>query len=688
MVMENIYTPKKRFSLPKFNFNFFKKEKQVLNPQSTFTINESPKKKLNFKIPWKPILGVLGGLILIVLVVVAFAWFYWGKNAYAIYAAALNLKASSSDMQVALKTQDLDKIDNSLKTFQQNYEDFKVVYYEKSPRLKSLPIAKDYVGDVDHFIVAADKGIDLGFLVIKTLDPYAAELGLKEGSTKFNNEQRIKQLAQVLPKFSEDVDEISKLLGEIDNELSQIDSTKYPDEIRGVPVKSQVESVQIVFSQLAQKSPKFKGLFEQLPNLIGVDEPKKYLVLMANSTELRMGGGFTTYAIVVEVKDGVPKILKSVDTYMIDVDNYELVQRITPETAFMQQYLKVNRIYARDALSLSPDFVIGADYFVTRYWDRHPGYGEAGVLPKVDGVISVNTHLAESMLKVLGPVEVGGRSFLTDQGTYKGFSDTEFNSENVIYNLETIANAQLSEIAGRKDIIQFLLESMLDKTLNAKTENLADLARTFIEALGSKDLMVYVFDDNTNQAMIDLGYAGTITQPNSNKTDYLLVSHSNFGAGKRDWIVTRDTTKEVYTKNGKKISKVTITLNNPKAPEWWQPSWLYTYKDYLRLYVPKGSKLVSAKASDGQNLNEVQKETGDIFNPFDQLTYIESYFTIEEGKSLTVTYEYELPDTVDLDNYTLYLQKQSGTHGDLYTIKSGAKEQRFTLSEDTTFKFD
>lgn len=686
--MENIYTPnKKKFSLPKFNFKFRKKSPEM-NPQSTFTINEPPKKKLSIKIPWKPILGVFGGLLLIVIIAAIFVWFYWGRNAYAIYAAAINLKASSADMQAALKTQDLDKIDNSLKTFQQNYEDFKVIYYEKSPKLKSLPIAKDYVGDVDHFIVAADKGIDLGFLVIATLDPYAAELGLKEGSTKFNNEQRIKQLAQVLPKFAEDVDEISKLLNDIDDELSQIDTTKYPEEIRGVAVRSQVESVQVVFSQLAQKSPKFKGLFEQLPNLIGVEEPKKYLVLMANSTELRMGGGFTTYAVVVEVKDGVPKIVKSVDTYMIDVDNYELVQRITPETAFMQQYLKVNRIYARDALALSPDFVVGADYFVTRYWDRHPGYGEAGVLPQVDGVISVNTHLAEAMLEVLGPVEVGGRSFLTDQGTYKGFSDTEFNSENVIYNLEVIANAQLSEIAGRKDIIQFLLESMLDKTLNAKTENLADLARTFIEALGSKDLMVYVFDEETNQAMIDLGYAGTITQPTSSKVDYLLVSHSNFGAGKRDWIVTRDTTKENYTKNGKKMSKVTINLTNPKAPEWWQPSWLYTYKDYLRLYVPKGSKLVSAKASDGQDLNAVEKETGDIFNPFDQLMYIESYFTVDEGKSITVTYEYELPDTVDFNDYTLYIQKQSGTHGDVYTIKGEGKEKKFTLSEDTTFKFD
>jgi hypothetical protein len=677
--MENIYSPKKK----RFSFPSFKRKKSTSSLNEGFDTSKPNKPKFKIKINWKLILKILGVLVLLLFGLAVFAWFYLGKPAYAIYGAAKDLKVSSADMQAALKTQDLGKIENSLNAFKEDYAEFKTVYYENSSRFENLPIAKDYVADVNHLFAAGDSGIELGFLVIDTLDPYAAELGLKEGSTKFNNEQRIQQLAQVLPKFVEDVDAISMHLNDIDNELSQIDATKYPEEIRGIKVQSQITSIQTVFSQLAEKSPMFKGLFEQLPTLIGVDEPKTYLVVMANSTELRMGGGFTTYSVVVEVANGVPKIVKSVDTYMIDVDNFALENRDVPP--FVRNYLVVNRLYARDAFSVYPSFVDGADLFIDRYWNLHQGSPAIGTLPPVDGVISVNTHLAEALLETLGPVDVTGRSFLTDEGTYKGFDTTEFNSENVIYNLEVIANAQLSEIAGRKDIIQFLMESMLDKTLNAKTENLADLARVFLEALGSKDLMVYVFDEEAQAAIEQIGYAGTLTQPVSTQ-DYLLVAHSNFGAGKRDWIVTRKTEKEVYTKNGKNMSEVTITINNPKAPDWWHPSWLYTYKDYIRLYVPKGSKLVSANASDGSELNAQQTdyEYRDVSYP--GVEYIEMNIWVDEGKTTTVTVEYELPDTVDMQNYELMLQKQSGTHGDVYLIKKDGNEKNLILEEDSIIK--
>jgi hypothetical protein len=676
--MENIYKPKKKFSLPIPKFSFRKK--------GTVEDAKSIENKRKFRFPWKFFMWFFIIIFVIFIILAIAGWFVIGKPAYAIYTAGMDLKGSSYQLKEALKTQDLGKIEENLTSFNTDYEQFKVVYAENSPNLKNLPVVKNYVGDVDYVLKATDSSIELGFVVIKTLDPYAAELGLKAGSTKFNNEQRIQQIAQVLPKFVQEVDQISALLVDIDNDLSNIDATKYPEDFRGVAIRDQIVSLQTVASQLAQKSPKFKGLFEQLPTLIGVGAPQKYLVLMANSTELRMGGGFTTYAIVVELNNGIPKIVKAVDTYMIDVDSFALENRNVPP--FMRNYLRVNRLYARDALSVYPDFKDGADLFVNRYWNLHPGSAVIGTLPAVDGVIQVNTHLAEELLRVLGPVDVTGRAFLTDAGTYKGFSDTEFNADNVIYNLESIANSQLSEIAGRKDIIQFLMESMLNKTLNAKTENLAALAGTFLESLGSKDLIVYSFNEEAQVALEDLGYAGRVVAPKTNTQDYLFVVHSNFGAGKRDWIVSRDTIKETYVKDGKNYSKVTITTTNPKAPDWWHSSWLYTYKDYMRLYVPKGSKLVSAVASDGSELNAQQTSYEYLDTDYPGLEYIEANFWVDEGKVTTVTVEYELPDTIDMDNYSLLVQKQSGTHGDIYTFKKGEKEEKITLNEDTVITFD
>ena len=47
-----------------------------------------------------------------------------------------------------------------------------------------------------------------------------------------------------------------------------------------------------------------------------------------------MGGGFTTYAVVVQLEMVFPKIVKSVDTYSIDVDDSNLVYK-----KYMQEIL-------------------------------------------------------------------------------------------------------------------------------------------------------------------------------------------------------------------------------------------------------------------------------------------------------------------------------------------------------------
>ena len=657
--MENYYQPKKAFrlpfKLPSFNFKF-----KV--PASLFGL------LLKIFLIFLGVVIVVGGI---------FAFIY-GRPAYVIYQAALNLKDNSYGLQQSLKTQDLNKIEQNLTAFKEDYESFKTVYAKNSPKLKSLPVIKNYVSDVDHLMKASDTGIELGFLIINTIEPYAEDLGLKAGS-RLTNEQKIQKLATVMPKISNEVDMISKLMLEIDSELVQIDATKYPEEFRGAKVREQIVSIKTVFSELAEKSPKFKGLFEQLPALIGVDRPKRYLVLMANSTEIRMNGGFNTYIVAVEISNGIPKIVASIDTYDIDKDNYALVNTNVPD--YLRNYLRVTRLYARDAISTSPDFKEASDLFVTRYWNVYRKV-YPGRLPEIDGLIQVNTHLAEDLLEVLGPVEVEGRSFLTDEGTYKGFNDTEFNSNNVIYNLEVIANANLSQIKGRKEIINFLLENILNKVLNARSENLIPLAQTFLEALGSKDIVVYSFDPAVGRAMEDLGYAGRVVATPNPSWDYLFVVHSNFGAGKRDWIVKRETTKETLKKDGKNYSKVSIKVENPKAPEWWEPDWQYTYRDYLRVYVPKGSKLIKAQINDGQNINTKELEAA-AFNK----DYFEFFFTVPEGKIATLDIEYNLPDTVNLADYKLLLQKQSGTHGDIYSVIYNGAEKKFSLNSDMEIIF-
>ncbi|MBU1017258.1 DUF4012 domain-containing protein [Patescibacteria group bacterium] len=605
----------------------------------------------------------LAGLLLVMFIVV-------GIPLLGLYKDGLTLKAQASSLKQAAKEQDLTKMQKSLTDLKANVSEFELKYEKRLSIIKGFPVVKNYYEDGKHFLKAADYGLELGGVAVAVLEPFASDLGFKVEGKEFEenvltNQERLIKILNLLPEFTPEIDKIAEATRKIDSELSQINETKYPESLRGVKVRSQISSIKMVSHELAQKSPQFKELFASLPLLMGFDTPKVYMVLMANNYELRMSGGFNTFLVLFKIDKGVPEILGSMDTYDIDKDLFYMVNFNVPY--YIRDYLKVNRLYARDATSTSPDFVEASDKFINEFWRKN------GMLyQKVDGVMQVNNFVVEDLLRVLGPVDSGGYSVRTDEGNYIGIPIKEFNSENVVLELEKIAGGDLSEIIGRKDIIKYLMNSIMQKALNASTENLLPMAQTMLGLLGSKDIIIRSFDTDLQKAMEDLGYSGRIAGV-PETWDYLHVNNSNFGAGKRDWIIKRKVVKEVYEENGQKIGVVSLITINPKSPEWWQ--WVPFYNDYFRFYVPKGSKLISATASDGQELNAKE---------YDHLgkTVLEGFFKMKEDSDLTITYKYSLPSDVDFSNYNLLIQKQSGTRGDVYEVKKGSFSDRFELSSD------
>ena len=69
------------------------------------------------------------------------------------------------------------------------------------------------------------------------------------------------------------------------------------------------------------------------------------------------------------------------------------------------------------------------------------------------------------------------------------------------------------------------------------------------------------------------------------------------------------------------------------------------------------------------------------------LDFIEFFVRIPEGESADVTIEYELPSEVDLKNYKLFVQKQSGIHNEVYTVTRDNEEKKVILNSDLEVRF-
>ncbi|EKD85942.1 MAG: hypothetical protein ACD_37C00571G0001 [uncultured bacterium] len=102
------------------------------------------------------------------------------------------------------------------------------------------------------------------------------------------------------------------------------------------------------------------------------------------------------------------------------------------------------------------------------------------------------------------------------------------------------------------------------------------------------------------------------------------------------------------------------------------------WRDWFRIYVPKGSKLTDSSGS------EVKMKTYDELGK----TVFEGFLTVRPLGIGRLTLTYTLPFKLEKGSpLPLMIQKQPGTENDEYTIKSKGKTvEKFILDQDKTLK--
>lgn len=655
--------------------------------------------KSKFNINWKIIVRILLGLGIFLILLLVLLYFLVVRPVLNIVYESKAVKDKYFVVKQGVEEQNFNKVKQGLTDARSQLNKFKQSYDSNTSLLKSIPFVKVYLDDANKMILATEESTDLGLLVVDILEPYAKDIGFSVDGSKpkeVSSQERVVQLIRLMPQFSPKVKEISERVMAIDSQLSQIDASRYPTKLPGfvnifgvnpnLNLQDQILTVQSLSREVSQKSPQFEALFNSLPEFMGLNKPKKYLLIMANNNELRTTGGFNTYVAVAQLSEGIPTILMSMDTYFIDegdrLRSSALVNRNV--CAHLSKYLYIQgrkqRLYARDATSCEVDFVPASDKLVNEFWKKDR------TLPQdIDGVIQITNEVIVDLLRVLGPVKTDAYSVVTDQKTRISIPITEFNADNVVNELTNIAGGKLAETIGRKDIIKFLASSILEKIFTSEASNLPNVGKIILESLSKKDVILRSYDPTIQKAFEDLGYAGRI-KPVEESADYLYVNRSNFGSGKADWnkegFVHEEVEKSVREENGKKIGTIKVKIINPKRPEWFNIDPCCFYNAYLRLYVPKGSKLISATASDDQD-----PKSAEFIDEASGKTYFETFTNQKKETDLTVTFEYELPDTVDLNNYKLYIQRQPGTSIDKYKISAKNTTKEVLLNADKTVIF-
>ncbi|MCB9798404.1 DUF4012 domain-containing protein [Candidatus Nomurabacteria bacterium] len=456
--------------------------------------------------------------------------------------------------------------------------------------------------------------------------------------------------------------------------LDSVDSGVIPAEYQ-----STYHEFKLLFGTLVDDLTDLAELSDTLVTAFGHEQFRRYIVVFQNEDEIRATGGFMGSFAVVDVQKG--KIL-NIDvpgggTYDVQGQLDEVIEPPLP------LQLLNSRWEFQDS-NWFPDFPSSAQKID---WFYRQTRGASS-----DGVIAINSSVLERLLGVMGPY--------TDEklGT--------LDKENVILALQKEVEMDYDKTENRpKEAIGSMLTGLLDQMNHLSASQGLRLLTQLHEALSQNEIQVAFNDHTMQQAFEQFGWTGSVAKTPKTQ-DYVMVVHSNIGGGKSDAKMDEQVMQDVHILPDGRI----LTTLRIKKDHNGKPGEMFYGEDnidYLRVYVPEGSKLIDAGGFEFPADEHFQvPQEGAYTDPFltsieqDENVHIESgtrvtkqfgktvfanWMVTRVGEASEVYFTYELPFTLERTfvpktnfekwkddftgkvsdqamRYSLFVQKQSGTN--------------------------
>ena len=366
-------------------------------------------------------------------------------------------------------------------------------------------------------------------------------------------------------------------------------------------------------------------LARSLPEMLGYQGERSYLLLFQNSAELQPGGGRVGTFAQIDLNAGGIEELKFFN-----------------ESDFAHISSPLGRF---NGISKLPDFADGARAIADIFYR---GTGE-----EVQGVVGIDLHFAQSLLGITGPFT------LTD------FANQEINSENFFE--VTTREVETDFFPGtdkKKRFIQALGEGILNKLFGIGRDKYLAVSRLAWESLEDKGILLYFDNPDVYLAALESNFAGRIRETGG---DFLYPYDHNAGTKGTVWI-KRSIAYRIFntTREGAMRAELKITWKNEGTEAW--PGGDYLNK--TAVLVPQGSKLIEARRGDENVLSSFSAGTSKGKTLFSTPYKISTYITVAPQSEQTLTLVYDFPENIiGSADYSLLVQKQPGTVGDVFRFE-------------------
>ncbi|MFH1744963.1 MAG: DUF4012 domain-containing protein [bacterium] len=499
--------------------------------------------------------------------------------------------------------------------------------------INKIGFLSEQIDDAAHLVFTAE--------MVSRAAVSGSEIGAKmEGALQLKdkgyNELTVEEKRNILATLHDSGPELNSIKEDMDLAAENIEKVSS----RGLlfPIKSKVEELKQYVYKARDFLSKAIPLCQLSSPLFGYPDKSSFLVILQNSDELRPTGGFIGTYGILETFNGDTVRFETHDVYHLDMPVKDVFSVAPP--APLEKYLGIKKWYMRDA-NWSPDWPESAQKIE---WFYH---GEDDLLPEknkinnfsdqFDGVIAITPQLVTELLAYIGPITIDGQVYDKDN-----FVDL------LQYKVER-GYVQLGVSSWqRKEVVGEIVNELKVKILNRKVEDFFEIFDIIDSNLARKNILIYFHDPEYQKLAEEKGFAGEIKETDG---DYLMVVDANMAALKTDAVIKRSIDYKVRQGASGLFADLSVNYAHFGKFDWKTTR----YRTYTRVYVPLGSKLISAGGMSDDEVEQYDENGKTVFAVF---------LSIEPGKIGNLHFLYQLPANVENNakqgNYNLFVQKQPG----------------------------
>jgi hypothetical protein len=532
-----------------------------------------------------------------------------------------------------------------------------------APALGWLPKFGGELRAAPHLLVVADGLTEAGTLGCDALEPALAAFG---GGSE-DNDFSLERMAALLAEKQPDLEQALAAVERAQDAWAQVDVSSLSPWVAGKT------------ALLEQGLPLLRaGLSAATiaPDLLGMDEPRTYLVLALNEDELRASGGFITGVSEVRLEAGQLVTMTFRDSYV--VDDFSQPYPAPPEP--IRRYMGIDLWVFRDS-NWSPDFPTAARQAISLY---RPGYPVS-----VDGVIGLDQRAIQGLVSAIGPLMIEGESEPVTGDTIIAYIRRAFTPES--------GHADEEWWEQRKSFMGLIAGAAWERVQGGQVDWIA-LARMLPRLLEEKHLLVYLGHPDAAALLAEQGWNGALSASSESEgvQDFLMVLDTNMGYNKTNRRVRETITYQVDLRQPAPPATLTLVYTHTSTADYpcqqdieYEPDYErlmnLCYWGYLRIYIPQGSHFRSATRIPvpAESLLTGEGTSGEV-----------DVWQAEEGPWTTLGvlgvlppstsqkryFFWTLPQDVvqwegDEGRYSLWVQKQPGTVGHPLTVQVRLPEE-------------